>query len=414
MESISNIIFYVSSFFAIYVQVFFLFTYLENRKRIKTKDSNLELEYFSDITFIIPCWNEEKMISRTVNSLLDLIYPKDRLKIFLVDDGSTDNTWEVMQSYESNPQIKIFKKENGGKHTALNYALQFVDTELVASFDADTTIDQKAMNKVISYFTKDKEVSAVGCNLLIRSPRTIAQKAQSIEYQMFSFTKKILGILGGVLVVPGAFSVFRKKPLMEVGGWTMGHNLEDLELTYRLQTRGYKVEHSNEAIAYTTGPKTVPSLFKQRLRWGYGFIKNTQEYSFAIFNRKFGNFGVFTLPMSIGSYFTILTVFLVSWYKIYQFLYDKFLVIKLVGIEAFFGKFSYSWFFVNTKTLVFLFLFIIIFIIINIMIGRFISKIKSYNVSHIFFFFFLYSLIVPFWVLRSVWNAFRSAKPAWR
>ena len=168
---------------------------------------------------------------------------------------------------------------------------------------------------------------------------------------MFSFTKKMLAFLGGVLVVPGAFSVFKTEVVKKVGAWGTGHNLEDLELTYRLQTKGYKVEHSNEAIAITSGPVSVKKLFKQRLRWGYGFLNNTYDYRYAFFNKQFGDFGFFTLPMSLMSYCIIMIIFFISWYNIILFLYDKFLIWKLVGFHALVSKFSVSSFYFNTKAM---------------------------------------------------------------
>lgn len=411
---ISDIILYCAIFASVYVQVFFLMSFFEKKNLLSVyKPLKGDEEDLPSITFLVPCWNEETTIDNTVQSLKDLSYPKDKFFIYLIDDGSKDNTWNVMKGYENDPMVKIFKKENGGKHTALNFALPSVTTDLVASFDADTTINQDALYRIIPYFIEDKNLSAVGGSVLIKSPKTIAQKAQSIEYQMFSFTKKVLGLLGGVLVVPGAFSVFRPKPLLEVGGWQLGHNLEDLELTYRLQVKGYKVEHCHNAIAFTTGPKTVKKLFKQRLRWGYGFLNNTFDYRFAFLNKKFGNFGIFTLPMSLMSYIIIMSVFAVTWYHIILFLYDQFLVLSLVGLEGFHIS-AYSWFYTNTKAIVFLTLLTFIFFIVNIMIGRTISNIKRKGLINIFYFFVLYSLIVPFWVIKSVWNAINQARPAWR
>jgi cellulose synthase/poly-beta-1,6-N-acetylglucosamine synthase-like glycosyltransferase len=110
------------------------------------------------ITFLVPCWNEESTIDNTVQSLKDLSYPKDKLFIYLIDDGSKDNTWNVMKGYENDPMVKIFKKENGGKHTALNFALPHVTTDLVASFDADTTINKDALYKIVPYFIEKKDL----------------------------------------------------------------------------------------------------------------------------------------------------------------------------------------------------------------------------------------------------------------
>ncbi|HAE36327.1 MAG: Glycosyltransferase involved in cell wall biogenesis [Candidatus Nomurabacteria bacterium GW2011_GWF2_35_66] len=413
---ITDILLYTTIFASVYVQVLFLLSFFEKKELLQKYNLNniINENELPPVTFLVPCWNEEKTISKTINSIKNLTYPANKIFIHMIDDGSKDNTWKELSKFSNDPQISIFKKENGGKFSALNYSLPEVKTEFVASFDADTTINEDALLKIISYFTKDKDISAVGGSILIKSPKTMAQKAQSVEYQMFSFSKKVLALLGGPLVVPGAFSVFKIDTLRKVGGWKDGHGLEDLELTYRMQVNGYKVEHSHDSIAFTTGPKTIRNLFTQRLRWGYGFLKNTKDYKSAIFNKKFGNFGIFTLPMSLMSYFIIVIVFGISWYNIFLFLYDKFLVLKLLGVRALFGHISFNLFYFNTKAIVFLSILTIIFFAITIIFGRKISNVREKNFGHIFYFFILYSLIVPFWVIKNIWNALISNRPAWR
>ena len=416
LVSVRELILYVAIFLSVYVQVFFLLVFLENRKFLekKGKEEKVPLDLCKTVTFLVPCWNEEKTILATVASIKSLEYPQNKISIFLINDGSSDKSWEVMQGFKNDPQIRLFDKENGGKHSALNHGLREVSTELVCSIDADTDLKSDALEKMVLFFVKDPKVDAVGGNVLIKKPKTIAQKAQSIEYQMFSFTKKMLAFLGGVLVVPGAFSVFKTEVVKKVGAWGTGHNLEDLELTYRLQTKGYKVEHSNEAIAITSGPVSVKKLFKQRLRWGYGFLNNTYDYRYAFFNKQFGDFGFFTLPMSLMSYCIIMIIFFISWYNIILFLYDKFLIWKLVGFHALVSKFSVSSFYFNTKAMVFLSSLAIVFLLVNIFLGRKVSNIKDKNIMHIFYFFILYSLIVPFWVFKSIINTIIKARPSWR
>lgn len=225
----------------------------------------------------------------------------------------------------------------------------------------------------------------------------------------------MLGFLGGVLVAPGAFSIFKREALSKIGGWKDGNGLEDLELTYRFQVNNYKVEHCHDAIAYTAGPKTLRQLFKQRLRWAYGFLRSTYDYRFVIFNKKYGNFGFYTLPTSLLSYAVILAIFFVSWYRIFNYLYEKILIYKIIGWEAIFRiNFSYEWFFVNTKAIVFIAMLSMLFLIVNIVMGRNISKVKDRKYSYMIYFFVIYSIVLPFWVLRSVVNAFFNRRPSWR
>src|SRR3989338_7355623 len=110
MTSISDVIFYIL--------VFFFVTFFENRKKIVTRKRNekIKLSFYPKVTITVPCWNEEKTVYKTVRSLLDLNYPQDRIQIFLVDDGSTDGTWNVINKFSGYPNIKVFYKKNGGKY----------------------------------------------------------------------------------------------------------------------------------------------------------------------------------------------------------------------------------------------------------------------------------------------------------
>lgn len=412
--SFAQIILYFSIFLALYTQVFFLLTFLANKNKLFKKDK-LVPSIYPSISIIVACWNEEKSVEKTIASLLDIEYPKEKLFLYIVDDGSTDNTFNLAQKFTiSNNQVKVIKKENGGKHTALNFALDQIDTELVASIDADTILEKNALIEVINLFQKRSDISAVGCTVLIGNPKTLIQKAQSIEYQMFSFSKKMLGILNGVLVAPGAFSVFKTKALKQVGGWTKGHSLEDLELTFRLHHNGFKSDHCHTAIAHTVSPESLRKLFKQRLRWGYGFLKNISDYRKLCFKKSLGNFGFFTIPTSIVAYLSIMFIFVYSWYRMSIFIYQKVLLFNTVGWHNFFkGSLSINWFFINTQAVSFLSILLFLSLIVSIFIGRRLSGVKK-NPHHIIIYFLIYSVIQPFWVMRSVYNYFFAKDIAWR
>ena len=116
MASITNVIFYALIFLSVYVQVFFFVTFLENRKKIFTRNKKIKLNFYPAVTIAVPCFNEEKTVYRTVRSLLNLNYPKNKVKIFLIDDGSIDGTWNIIKRFEKYPNNRIFHQENGGKY----------------------------------------------------------------------------------------------------------------------------------------------------------------------------------------------------------------------------------------------------------------------------------------------------------
>lgn len=408
--------FYIIVFLALYSQIFYLYSFITKGRRFKE-----ETDFVADdadlpgVTFVVPCWDESSTIAGTIRSLRNLDYPREKVHIILVDDGSTDDTLAVLRTYEGEEGVQVLTKENGGKHTALNHALPFVTTEFMCSIDADTVIQKDALRRIASYFVRNPKLSAVGGAVLIEKPKTFAQRAQSIEYQMFAYSKKVLGLLDGVMVVPGAFSLFRVSALIELGGYKKAHNLEDLELTYRLQVSGHKVDHCHNAIVFTKGPDTIKALFKQRMRWSYGFINNTIDYRYTFFNKKYGNFGLFTVPMSVLAYIVILAVFFISWYKISIMLSENIMLLKLAGGGHLLSALlSFDWFFVNTQAIALLAIVMYVSIILSVYLGRRISKVSGGSYINVLWFFVLYSAVVPFWVMKSVYNTVVASTPSWR
>jgi cellulose synthase/poly-beta-1,6-N-acetylglucosamine synthase-like glycosyltransferase len=413
--TIGDIIFYIFIFLALYVQVFFLVTFLEKRSFLKKdKFSDVKLSEYPQVTFIVPCFNEEATVVQTIQSIKNLIYPQELISIFVVDDGSRDNTLEVLQKYVNDGQVRVFSKENGGKHSALNYALEYVETPFICSFDADTHILPDALVNAFVYFQNNSKLDALGGAVLINKPTTIVQKAQSVEYQMFSYTKKILGVLGGVLVTPGAFSLFKTRSLREVGGYRKAYLLEDLELTYRLQKNGYCVDHAHDAFVYTKGPESLKDLFKQRLRWSFGYINNTFQYRSMILNKKYGNFGMFTLPMTIIAYPAIFQVFILFWYNTVSFLSRKYVEYQALGSTAFVPSFSSDFFFVDTKLTTILTLMLFATVFISIYLGKVVSRIENFSIISVFWFIVVYSVMVPVWTLTALYRTIARKKVSWR
>jgi cellulose synthase/poly-beta-1,6-N-acetylglucosamine synthase-like glycosyltransferase len=402
-------------FIAIYIQVFFLILFFEHTDSFKDEPEGelFPLEDYLSATFLIPCWNEQDTVLKTIESVLAIDYPKHKFHIIAIDDGSTDKTWEMLQAYKDHPQVTLLTKENGGKHSALNYGLTKVTTDLVISFDADTEIHSDALMKAVPCFMKDDKLMALGGTVLISNPKTFVQKAQEIEYQIFSFTKKMLGLAQGVFVVPGAFSLFRKEVFDIIGGYRRAYNLEDIELTMRMHTYGLKVDHAHNAIVKTKGPSTVKGLFKQRLRWSHGFILNMIDYRKMFMNKNFKNLGLFTLPMSVFTYFLLLFVFSYSVYKVILSLYQSLLKLYLVGFSEFKWP-TMDFFFVNTKAYAIMAFFVYFTIITSYVIGRHISGVKKHNFWNIPYFIFIFSIIAPFWVMKSIYSWITAKHVSWR
>lgn len=413
MLSISGAIFYILTFLAVYVQVFFLVTFFENKKRIITRDGKIKLLKYPAVTVLVPCWNEEKTIDATVHSILGLNYPKDKVKIFLIDDGSTDNTLPALQKFAKYSNVKIFHQENGGKHTALNLGLEQVETEFVGCLDADSSADPEALVRIMSYFEKDPSAMAVSPSIIANSQANIIHNAQKAEYDMSVYIKKMLGFLGAIHVAPGPLTIFRKKVFDDLGPYRHAHNTEDMEIAYRMQAHHYKIEQCNDAYVCTNTPPSVRKLYRQRLRWIYGFINNSIDYRGFLFKKKYGNFSLFTVPAGIIAILAAVYLFGRAIYNLGDFVIHKIFQIKTAGFY-FASQSGLDPFFINTRSFLFITIFLYFSVILSMVIGRKMVEGKWGVSVNMFYFFFIYSVIAPFWLFKAVYNTILSRKPAWR
>ncbi len=414
MDSFFGLVFYALVFLSVYAQLFFLITFFENRKRIIIRDGQQKLENYPVVTIAVPAWNESKTIERTVESLLKLNYPKDKLRIFLIDDGSKDDTYKVMQQFLGQPNIEVFTKENGGKHTALNLALEKSDAPFFGCLDADAFAEEESLVRIMSYFEKVPSAMAVAPSIIVNEPKNILQKAQGAEYEMAVYVKKMLGFLGAIHVTPGPLTIFRKEVFNNLGPYRHAHNTEDMEIAYRMQVNGYKIEQCNDAFVYTNTPNTVKKLFKQRLRWIYGFINNTLDYRSAIFRKKYGNFALFTVPVGILSIATASFLFIKFLINVVKFIIKKVEYYSVSGFEFGTKVSSLDPFFINTRSLLFLTIFLYMLVFTSMILGRRMANNKIPFSVNMIYFFLIYSIIAPFWLLKAIWNTIVAKKPAWR
>jgi len=414
MESFYTATFYVFSFISVYIQIFFLVTFFEKRRHIVHNPDNLKLKYYPTVTIAVPVYNEEDTIVKTVKSLLALDYPKDKIKIFIVDDGSKDNTWNIVSQFKDNQSIVLLQKENGGKHTAVNLALEKTDSDFFGCLDSDSLVHPQALKRILKYFERDEKTMAIAPSIIVYNPKNILQYAQGIEYDMSIYTKKMLGFMGGIHVAPGPFSIFRKRVFDELGPYKKAHNTEDQEIALRMQENGYKIDHCPDAYVYTNTPDSVAKLYRQRLRWIYGFIKNLIDYRRLLFKKEYGTVAIFTLPSGLVSIVGVIFLFVNIVGNIIRFIYNKVIEIQTIGFSNIL-KFNYKfdWFFLNTKAVLFLSVILYILVVVSVMIGRKMAEGKSRFSFSIFYFIIIYSVIAPFWMLRAIYNALISKESSW-
>lgn len=415
MESIQTLILYCSLFVSLFFEVFLLITYLEVREEIKAEDERLKkaITLFPSVTVVVPCFNEERTVGATIKSILNLNYPKDKLNLVLVDDGSVDGTLQALKKFKNHPQVKIISKENGGKHTAVNLALENINTDLVGCLDADSFVTPEALRKIVPYFD-DTSVMAVTPSIKVYEPQNILQHIQKTEYSWSIFLRRMLSSMGALYVTPGPFSIFRTQVFRELGGYKYAHMTEDMEMAMRMQKNHFKIVNSHGAHVYTVTPATLKSLIKQRARWTYGFINNGIDYKEMFFNRKYGNIGMFILPIatfSIFSAFIMVSNVIYGWVSKTLDVVERF---QAVGFQWNLSSPSFDWYFLNTGVLPILIVtavgltLFILFLSFRLADGKF--KIHK----GLFYYLFLYTFMVPLWLSKALFDTVFKRKVSWR
>lgn len=399
-------------FLSMYFQVLLLTSFFENKKRIKREEQH-EIELYPTVTVAVPCWNEEKTLPATLDSLLALDYPKDKLSIIIVDDGSGDGTLAIAKMYEQNHAglIKVIAKENGGKHTAVNAALHSSTSDLFGCLDADSFVTPKTLKTIVSYFESNSEIMAVTPCIHIQRPKTFIQRMQAIEYLMGVFLRKAYGQLDAIQVTPGPFSIFRRSVFEKIGDYHKAHNTEDFEITLRMHKHHMKIANSHKALVYTVGPATAKGFFFQRLRWARGFLENSIDYKELFFKKKYGNFGMFTLPMAFMFVFYGLYAAVFSYYTIFSGL--KTAVVRWLTVGFHPRLPTLDIFHINTTVMSFLIMVALSMFLLVLYIGNTLSDDKQEFYHNFPLFFILYPLFVPLFLGRAVIDTLMNHKNEW-
>ena len=404
IDKIFEILLYPFIFLSIYFQVFMLYNFLSNKKKMNSEEDIVQ-DYFPSVTFLLPGWNESKNIATTIKSIQDLNYPKDKIEIFYLDNNSTDNTKEIVESFmykkdintgeileDLDTRIKYIFESKQGKHHAMNTGLSQVKTDLVACLDVDSTLHVNAMSIAAQYF-KDDNISALASCMQLRDVRTIWQRAQAVEYMLSIFWRKAYSAIDAIQVMPGPFSVFRKRVFDELGEYKSAHNAEDFEMTLRLHKNHYRIANAHKAYVYTVGPDTLRGLLKQRVRWIRGFLENAWDYREMFFKKKYGHFGMFTLPVAAVFIFYVLYAITFTVIKTSQILYIKINNYLAIGLHfPNIRNINFDPFYITTD--IFLVQTIFIFTILGVVLV--VSRKMADNKSPIMLNFLVYVLIYPF------------------
>jgi len=289
--------------------------------------------YKPKVAVLIPAYNEEKVIERTVRSALDSDYPN--LHVIVIDDGSRDHTLEVARrafaQEEAEGRVLILTKPNAGKAEALNYGLEHLtDEEIFVGIDADTIIAPDAISHLVPHFM-NPEVAAIAGNAKVGNRVNLWTRWQALEYiTSQNFERRALNTMGAVSVVPGAIGAWRVSAVREAGGYHVDTVAEDADLTMALLRRGYRVEYEDQALAYTEAPTNANGLMRQRFRWSFGILQSVYKHR-GVFARK-GALGWVALPNIlifqillplVSPFIDVMFIVGVGWYFIQKYFHPE-------------------------------------------------------------------------------------------
>jgi len=288
------------------------------------------------VSVIVPAFNEAATIADSLRSLLALEYPDFR--VVVVNDGSTDQTLEVLiEAFALEPSpdrqasplphaplrglyrssrhanLVVLDKANSGKADALNAGLGQVTTELFCAVDADSLLEADGLLRVVQPFVEDPErVVAVGGTVRVANgcgvrsgrvrnvalPTRLLPLLQTVEYlRAFMMARLAWGRIGCLMIVSGAFGLFKRDVVVELGGYSTKTVGEDLELVVRLhrfmrdRARDYRVEFVPEPVCWTQVPESLGVLARQRQRWQRGALESFFEHKDMLVRPGYGRVG---------------------------------------------------------------------------------------------------------------------------
>lgn len=258
---------------------------------------------FPLLSIIVPAYNEEKSISKVLDSLLEADYPSK--EIIVVDDGSIDNTFAAASQHAKKFQEQgihysvISKPENSGKPSAINHGLLFANGEYIVTVDADSIVGRDALKIIVKYF-QNPNVAGVGGNVKVLNRVGLLTNCQALEYLVgINLWRRAFDIFGVVMVVPGALGAFSKRVLRQTGSYDKDTLTEDFDITIKALKCGRVVQASAGALAFTEAPATVRDLYRQRIRWYRGNMQTFVKHKDIATNSRFGMLRNYGYPITV-------------------------------------------------------------------------------------------------------------------
>jgi poly-beta-1,6 N-acetyl-D-glucosamine synthase len=259
-----------------------------------------ETPFQPPVSIVVPAYNEGAVIQGALRSLLRLDYP--RYEVIVVDDGSTDDTFEKARALTgefSGIAVRVIQKSNGGKASALNLGVSLARYDFVLCMDGDTALAEETLKVSMGHF-RDRRVAAVAGNVKVANRMNFWTRLQALEYiQGLNMPRRAQGFMRAVNIIPGPLGIFRRPVLLEVGGYETDTYAEDADLTLKILASGWRIVYEDRAIAYTEAPEGLQSLIKQRYRWTRGILQAVAKHNGVLWRLKSDNAVRFSVAMLV-------------------------------------------------------------------------------------------------------------------
>ncbi len=294
-KQIIHVLFFTSVFLAFFSIVVAII--LAELQLIFHKPRRRHNGYYPLVSVIIPAYNEEKVLGKTVKSVLRSQYRN--LEVIIIDDGSKDRTWEITKELRSDPRIRGLHQRNRGKSSAVNRGIKVSRGSIFISIDADTIFLPNTISKMVRFF-HDPEIGGVAGVVKVGNVNSWITRWQALEYiTSISIERASQAFMKSIVIAPGACSAWRKHAVKKAGGYSAATMAEDCDLTLAVHRAGYQIVQDMSAFAYTESPETLRDLAKQRFRWIFGTIQAFWKHRNMIFNYRYGWLGCFFIPKAI-------------------------------------------------------------------------------------------------------------------
>ena len=252
------------------------------------------------VSVIIPAYNEEKVLTNCVQSILRSDY--HNIEVLIIDDGSTDGTADMMAELATDePRITALAQPNAGKGAALNNGIARSHGEVLFFVDADGLFAPNTIREMLRGLHSPRIGAVCGDDRPINLDRVQTKMLTILSHVGTGLVRRALVVLHSLPIVSGNIGAFPRTVIDEIGGFREDTVGEDLELTWRVQMAGYQVEFRPTALVYAESPSTVKGLWRQRVRWARGLLQTMRLHKRAIGNPRFGAFGLYLAFNSVNA-----------------------------------------------------------------------------------------------------------------